>query len=107
MTGLDQTTAFGAYLYAFSDQTTNSPADMLNRERPLDATSTGRNGQFQTARLAPGAYILVAIAFKEPNVNSHNRQPDYIGSAKVTVTAKAAPLVKIELHPWVEPAKSP
>ena len=105
--GLDQTTAFGAYLYAFSDQTTNSPADMLDRERPLDATATGRDGQFQTARLAPGAYILVAIAFKEPTVFSHNRQPDYIGSAKVIVTTNTAPPVKVELHPWVEPAKAP
>ena len=98
--GLDQTTAFGAYFYAFSDQTTNSPADMLNLERPLDATSIGRDGQFQTARLAPGAYILVAIAFKEPNVNSHNRQPDYFGSDKVIVTTNTAPPVKIELRPY-------
>ena len=31
-----------------------------------------------------------------------------VGSAKVTVTADAAPTpVKIELHPWVDPAKAP
>ena len=35
------------------------------------------------------------------------RKLAYVGTAKVTVTANVAPMVKIELHPWLEPAKSP
>jgi beta-lactamase regulating signal transducer with metallopeptidase domain/Leucine-rich repeat (LRR) protein len=108
VTGLAQTTAFGAYLYAFSDQITNSLTAMLNGDRPLDATATGRDGKFQTARLPPGGYNFVAIAFREPDAYPHSREPDYIGTAKVIVTADAPPEpVKIGLHPRIESAKSP
>ena len=106
--GITEASALGAYIYAFSSQTTNGPAGMLTHDLPLDALTCGKDGLFQMALLEPGAYTFVAVAFKEPGSPISRGDPDYMGAAKVTVTTNAAPPpVKFELRPWVDPAKAP
>jgi hypothetical protein len=106
--GITEASALGAYIYAFSSQTTNGPAGMLTHDRPLDALTCGKDGLFQTALLEPGAYTVVAIAFKEPSSPISRGDPDYIGVAQVTVTTNTAPPpVKIELRPRVDPPQAP
>jgi beta-lactamase regulating signal transducer with metallopeptidase domain/Leucine-rich repeat (LRR) protein len=98
--GLAQTSALGAYVYAYSSRVTNSPANPYRSQRPLDGTTSGLDGVFQTAGLDPDRYLVVAMVFKEPNIVGHSGSADYIGTAKVTVTADAPPPpVKIELRP--------
>ena len=88
----------------------------------------GKDGQFQTALLEPGIYTLAVEVYvqcdpvkKPAPVGDGDDDPYWgdiaypcpaqltcVGSAIVTVTADAAPPpVKIELHPWVDPAKAP
>jgi RNA polymerase sigma factor (sigma-70 family) len=60
-------------------------------------------GHFSTARIEPGTYTVVAVAFRpEPPTSiiySGIHLPDYFGTAKVTVSADAPPLpIKIKLH---------
>jgi hypothetical protein len=55
--------------------------------------------------LEPGAYTIVALAFKQPQsclvMASHSGDPDFIGMTNVVVTpGRAPPLVKFELVPW-------
>jgi hypothetical protein len=98
--GLAQTTALGAYVYAYSTQLTNTPTEPYRSGRPLDGTTCGKDGVFRTAGLNPDRYLLVAMAFSEPTVYGHSGSPDYIGTATVTVTAGTPPpTVKIELRP--------
>jgi beta-lactamase regulating signal transducer with metallopeptidase domain/Leucine-rich repeat (LRR) protein len=97
--GITENGTLGAYIYAYSGKT-NIPDDMLGWGWPFDATTCGTNGLFQTARLAPGTYTIVAIAYKEPraNPNPNSGAPDFVGTANVTVTTNAAPQpLKIKL----------
>ena len=106
MTGIAAANAFGAYIYAFLDHATNTTADWWQRGEPVDTVdmvACGTDGEFRLARIPPGTYNLVAMAFIEPRVYSHNMDPDFFGVAKVTVTADApAPPVKITLIPCTE-----
>ncbi len=98
--GIAEAGALGAYVYAFSAQSTNAPADMVIHDRPLDALTCGKDGQFHTAQLSPGACTVVALAFKEPASPVSRGEPDFIGSVNVTIPANTAPPpVKIELLP--------
>jgi hypothetical protein len=77
-------------------------------------------GNFKTALLEPGNYTFIVEVYEpEPEeteiiggqkvrvFRSGIRLPSRVGTAKVTVTAGTAPPpVKIELRPWVGPAKS-
>lgn len=106
VTGITEASAFGAYIYAFADHATNTTANWWQHQQPddtFDMVACGADGHFQTARLPPGAYNLVAMAFTEPRVYSHNMDPEYFGVAKVTVIADApTPPIKITLIPCTE-----
>ncbi len=106
ITGIAEAKAFGAYIYIFSDHGTNVTADWWQHQQPndtIDMLACGADGQFQTARIPPGNYNLVAMAFTEPRVYSHNMDPEYFGVAKVTVTADTpTPPIKITLIPCTE-----
>jgi hypothetical protein len=98
--GIAETGAPGAYIYVFSSESTNTPADMVIHDRPLDALTCGEDGQFQTAQLPPGAFTLVALAFKEPASPVSRGEPDFVGSVNVAIiTNTAPPPVKIALLP--------
>jgi beta-lactamase regulating signal transducer with metallopeptidase domain/Leucine-rich repeat (LRR) protein len=108
VTGIEEASALGAYIYACSGEITNSPIKSWNPGPLIDLGTCGKDGVFQMARFPPGTYSIVAMAYKEPDVYSHSMDADFIGVAKVTVTADAPPqAVKIELHPRVDSAKSP
>jgi Leucine-rich repeat (LRR) protein len=98
--GIAETGAPGAYIYVFSSESTNTPAEMVIHDRPLDALTCGEDGQFQTAQLPPGAFTLVALAFKEPASPVSRGEPDFVGSVNVAIiTNTAPPPVKIALLP--------
>jgi hypothetical protein len=107
--GITENGALGAYIYAYSGKT-NITDDMLGWGWPFDALTCGTNGVFQTARLEPGTYNIVAMAYKEGGAspNPHSGNPDFVGSAKVTVTTNAPPdPLKIELLPRGSAANQP
>jgi hypothetical protein len=127
VTGLSSiTNAAGAFLYVASANAIRNPNDFKtnNLEPCYDAVFLDTNELFQTALLVPGSYTLIAEVYAwgkppepkpipddEPQFGDMFRfnpqQLAFVGSAKITVTTNAAPLVKMELHPWVEPARSP
>ncbi|HEX5397794.1 MAG TPA: hypothetical protein VFY06_01960, partial [Verrucomicrobiae bacterium] len=106
VTGITEASAFGTYVYAYLDHGANTSADWWKRQQPVDTVdmiACGADGLFHTARLPPGDYSLVAMAFKEPSLFSHNRDPDFVGVAKVTITADApTPPIQITLNPSTE-----
>lgn len=127
VTGLESiTNSVGSFVYVGSATAISNLLDFGAKLEPcFDAVSFDKNGLFQTALLKPGDYTLIAEVYvwgkpPEPKL-IRDDEPQfgdmgwfspqrlaYVGSAKVTVTAGAVPPpVKIELHPWVEPAKSP
>ena len=101
--GIAEAEAPGAFVYAFSAHSTNSPAAIVMDERPLDGVTCGKDGQFHTARLAPGDYFIVALAYdykqKSPSVlYNRGKGAELFGSVKVTITTnEAPPPVRIEL----------
>jgi hypothetical protein len=74
-----------------------------------DAVACEKDGRFQTARLSPGTYTLVAVAIQPPQPRKPEEEaewgtrppsPKCVGTAQVTVSADAAPArVSIELRP--------
>ena len=116
----------GSFLYVASANAIRNPNDFkTNSLEPChDAVFLDTNELFQTALLEPGSYTLIAEVYvwgkppepkpipdDEPQFGGWSwfnpQQLAYVGSTNITVTSKAAPPVQIELHPWVEPAKSP
>ena len=113
-----------AYIYVGSATAIKSPVDFKSPLRPcFDAVELSQDGTFRTALLGPGNYTLVAEIFKlgeppdckpvaddEPQYGDvawfYSRQLALVAAAKVTVTTNGTPpLVKLKLHPWVEPGK--
>lgn len=129
VTGMESVTnTVGAFLYVGSANAISNPNDFKtnNLEPCYDAVFLETNGLFQTALLEPGKYTLIAEVYAwgkppkpepvpddEPQYGDFGgysmNQPSlvYIGSTNIIITAKAAPPVHIELHPWVEPPTSP
>ena len=129
VTGLESiTNPAGAFLYVGSAKAISNPNDFKtnNLEPCYDAVFLNTNGLFQTALLQPGDYTLIAEVYASGKPPKPEPVPDdepqyggfggffvnpqqlaYVGSKKITVAAQAAPPVNIELHPWVEPVKSP
>ena len=109
VTGLEKTQATNGCLFVRSENDTNVMSWVA---LCFDALTFGKDGLFQTALLEPGAYTVLAEVY-EPEVNtgvirSGLRLPDYVGTAKVTITTNAAPPpVKIELHPTDTAPKAP
>jgi protocatechuate 3,4-dioxygenase beta subunit len=120
------TNTAGAFLYVASANAINNPNDFKtnNLEPCYDAVFFVTNELFQTALLEPGKYTLITEVYAWGKPPKRELIPDdqpqygdmgwfnpqqlaYVGSTNITVTAKAAPPVKIELHPWVEPSKQP
>jgi hypothetical protein len=105
VTGLDQTTARGGYVYVRSPGATGDARAPSEWSLPcFDALTFGEDGRFETARLQPGNYtVLVEVFEPEPRssvVRTGIRLPNYTGIAKLTITADTAPpLVKIPIHP--------
>ena len=65
----------------------------------FDVLTCGVEGQFKTEPIPPGEYTVLAHAYKKPdNLQSGERLPDYLGTAKVTVRAEGPPpQVRIEM----------
>ena len=122
VTGMESVTnPAGAFLYVGSAKAISNPNDFKtnNLEPCYDAVFLNTNGWFQTALLKPGKYTLIAEVYAcgkppkpepvpddEPQYGGFGgsffnpQQLAYVGSTNITVTAKAAPPVNIELHPW-------
>src|SRR5204863_9677809 len=110
-------------LYVGSANAIRKPLDYeTNLEPCFDAVMIGKDGRFQTAQLEPGDYTLIAEVFVPGKAPERKRvtddEPDwggmmwswsspqlaYVGSAKVSLNAAAAPApVTIELRPQVNP----
>ena len=81
--------------------------DMATKELPTyDLVACEKDGRYQTARLSPGTYTLVAEAYRpippeeENGMRMRTRMAMPVGTAQVTVSADAAPEpVSIELSP--------
>ena len=103
--GLTDAKAAGAFIFVRPKEVTGDPNKMKDWLLPLfDAVTCEAGGQFSTARIEPGAYSVVAEAFEpKPDLGYTElgwRLPDYIGAAKVTVSAGTAPApVTIKLTP--------
>jgi len=83
-----------------ADAEANGPDYMVPRR---DAVVCPPNGQFTTAPVPPGQYVLEASAYKpEPRTGvwySRWRGPDFVGSARVTVPEDGPPeSVRIEMQ---------
>jgi hypothetical protein len=104
ITGLQDAGVTGAFIYVRPTQATGDPRNIEESRLPLyDAVTCGQDGQFQTARLAPGTYTVVAEAYRPetPEERGHTgeRLPSHIGTAQVAVSADAPPApVRIELR---------
>ncbi|MCX6923178.1 MAG: carboxypeptidase-like regulatory domain-containing protein, partial [Verrucomicrobia bacterium] len=110
--GLDQAQASGGYVFVRSAAATGQPWPQRSRnyskefECPsFDVSKFGADGTFQTAMLKPGTYTVVANVYPPknpaPGMPYRNDNPDYVGVAKVTVTAEAMPPVTIHLAPAI------
>jgi hypothetical protein len=77
-----------------------------------DGAIFGKDGRFQTALLAPGAYTVMAEAYAPETIraagaNGRIGLPDFLAWASVTVAADAAPApMKIELLPYSSASNS-
>jgi hypothetical protein len=97
--GLTDANASGAFIYVRSAEATGDPRKLQELMLPLfDVTMCDQAG------LEPGTYTIVVEAFiPEPpshTIDTGIRLPDYIGTAKVTVSAVTPPEpVKIDLSP--------
>jgi RNA polymerase sigma factor (sigma-70 family) len=105
ITGLQDAGVAGAFIYVRPAGVSGDPRKVEQAKLPFyEAVTCGRDGQFQTARLAPGAYTIVAEAYRAETPEERGRTgwrlPSHIGTAQVTVSATAAPApVRIELRP--------
>jgi hypothetical protein len=107
ITGFQDAGFSAAFIKVRPAEPTGAVLDMA-RELPVyDAVACGQDGRFQTARLSPGNYTLVAEAYRPippediPTADEgRERMPMTVGKAQVTVSADAAPApVRIELRP--------
>ena len=104
ITGITNSGVPGAFIYVRPA----SAAGSLETSDPwspyYDAVSCGEDGNFQTARLLPGTYTVVAEAYRpetpEEMSRSGIRLPSHGGTAQVTISADTPPSpVTIELLP--------
>ncbi len=105
ITGLKESGAAGAFIFVKPAGVSGDPRNSEEMKLPwYDATSCGPDGRFQTARLSPGDYTIVANVYRpfteEQRMRTGGRLPDFIGTAQITISADApsAP-VTIELRP--------
>ncbi len=94
--GLAKAKVPGAFIYVRSAEASGDPSKIEEWFLPLfEAMTCDEAGYFSTARLEPGAYTFVAEAFLPETSSQAFRTglhlPDYIGTAKVTVSATAPP----------------
>ncbi|HXR07277.1 MAG TPA: hypothetical protein VN765_08100, partial [Candidatus Acidoferrum sp.] len=108
VTGLEMTGAPGAYIFVRPAGETNDSRDIFRGgvRLYLDGLTCARDGNFQTQRLKPGTYCLVAEADGPTNAPPAARgtrgiqmDPGYTGAVQVTIPNEEPPApVKIELH---------
>jgi hypothetical protein len=100
VTGLEATGALGAFIFVRPAGETNDSRDPIPgaTRNCLDALTCGKDGAFQTPRLKPGTYSLVAevesltIATPaNPPTQAAQRDPGYTGSAQVTIPGDGPP----------------
>jgi len=108
--GLEQAKAAGGTISVRSAEATGQhwPFRSQNYAKELqyptfDLVQFGADGKFETKVLDPGAYTVVANVYppqgNSPGRPPMNNNPDFIGVAKVTVTADPMPPVSIKLAP--------
>ena len=106
--GLDKAKASGGNIFVKSGDATGLPWPQRSRNgqneykyRTFDVSQFGADGTFETAMLDPGTYTVVADVYPPEDSSlsmpSRNSNPDYVGVAKVTVTADSTPLVSLNL----------
>ena len=104
ITGFQDAGFSAMFIYVRPAEATGAIMDAAEGKLPVyDVAACGPDGRFQTARLSPGAYTLVAEAYRPRRTDVMETGiplPSAIGTAKVTVSADA-PLgpVTIELRP--------
>ncbi len=102
--------ASGGYIYVKSANATGQPWPQGSRNYEkeynfpsFDVSQFGADGSFQTAMLKPGAYTVIANVYPPPappgTMPYRNDNPDYVGVAKVTVTADPMPPLTLKLAP--------
>jgi hypothetical protein len=106
--GLEATGAPGAFIFVRPAGVTNDSRDIVpgGLRLFLDALTCGKDGNFQTQRLKPGTYSLVAEVDSltnpppgTPSTPPTPRDPGYTGAAQVTIPSDGPPVpVQIELH---------
>jgi hypothetical protein len=110
ITGYKDAGFSSAFIQARPAGVTGAFMDMAEEQLPYyDLVACGPDGRFQTARLSPGTYTLVAEAYRpippEEERGMHERKTrtrmaEPVGTAQVTVSADAAPApVSITLRP--------
>ena len=104
--GLAKARAPGAFIFVRQAEAAGDPL--------FDAVTSDETGHFSTARLEPGTYTVVVEVYlpESPTGIFHSgiRLPDYVGTAKVSVSAGTPPaLVSIELNrrPFKTPSEGP
>ncbi len=105
VSGINDAGAAGAYIYVYSSHPTNNLEMVVHTGKPFDMQACDVDGVFKTARLEPGTYTIVALAFKQQTSRvgmvSHSGDPEFMGAANVVVTPdKEPPPLKFELVPW-------
>ena len=91
ITNLAKLDAVGAHIFIYPDDHSNSLSSLIrNPLRPADGLTCARDGRFETARLRPGDYVIIAGVFTGPN-DRVRMDPNYVGIAKTTVPASGDP----------------
>ena len=93
VTGLDATGSLGAFIIHNPRGTDDARDPVAGVARIcLDALTCGKDGSFQTQRLKPGAYSIVAETDSPTNpppgtppTSAIQRDPGYTGAAQVTI----------------------
>ena len=108
ITGLEATGALGAFIFVRPAGETNDSRDPIPGATRicLDALTCGKDGAFQTPRLRPGTYSLVAevesltsSAPANPATRGVQRDPGYTGAVQVTIPGDGPPApIQIELR---------
>jgi hypothetical protein len=107
-----QRCASGSFHWRSSSASFGNQAQLESLRPCFDALKFGKDGHFQTVQLEPGTYTFVAHAYAPVisgtrDTNNPSHLPAFVSVARVMVTTKAVPPVKLELRPRVEPAKRP
>jgi hypothetical protein len=106
--GLKEAGLPGAFVYVRPKSATGNPHAFTEggewRLTTFDAVTTGPDGQFQTARIAPGTYTVTAEAYApRKDTETSWPVPTLLGKVKVAVpeSGKVQPL-RIEMDPVPE-----